>query len=55
MKVKKKKSRKMNRREESGGEEQRKGGFGTKEAPTVAADIVIWAKVEGWILPTQKT
>lgn len=41
----------MDRKEDSGGEEQRKGRFGVKGAPTVDADIVIWAKVEGWILP----
>lgn len=45
----------MDRKEESGGKEQRKSGFGIKGAPTEEADIVIWAKVEGWILPTQKT
>lgn len=45
----------MDRKGESGREEQRKAGFGIKGAPTGEADIVIWAKVEGWILPTQKT
>lgn len=54
-KMKVKKSRKMDKKGDSGGEAPRKGGFGLKGAPTGEADIVIRAKVEGWILPTQKT